>query len=153
MYDIPEDFMRFMIEMHEDEGVAWLERLPMLLDDCAERWSLTIEPPFSLSYNYVAPATRADGTPVVLKVGLPSDEMPEQITVLQHYVGHGMVQVLEYDADWCAFVLERLVPGVSLVHMEDDERATAIAAEVMREIWQGPGGSAPPQNAFPTIAD
>ena len=153
MYDIPEHFTRFMIEMHEDEGVAWLEQLPMLLDDCAQRWSLTLEPPFTLSYNYVAPATRADGTPVVLKVGFPSDEMPEQIPVLQHYAGHGMVQVLEADPDWCAFVLERLKPGVSLVHMEDDERATAIAAEVMRQLWQGPGGGAPPENLCPSIAD
>jgi streptomycin 6-kinase len=155
MYDIPEEFTRFMIEMHEDEGVAWLERLPALLDDCAQRWSLRIEPPFTLSYNYVAPATRADGTPVVLKVGFPSEEIPEQIPVLQHFAGHGMVQVLEYDFDWGAFVLERLKPGVSLVHMEDDERATAIAAEVMRQLWQGPGGAAPANNPFPipTIAD
>jgi CheY-like chemotaxis protein len=50
-------------------------------------------------------------------------------------------------------VLERLLPGVSLVHMQDDERATAIVADVMRALWQGPGGAAPPENLCPTIAD
>jgi len=145
MYHIRKDFTRFMIELHEDEGVAWLERLPELIDDCAQRWSLTMQPPYPLSYNYVAPAIRADGTQVVLKVGFPSDEMPEQIPALRHYDGYGMVQLLESDPDWGALVLERLTPGISLIHIQDDEQATAIAAEVMRLLWQGPGGAAPPE--------
>ena len=74
MYNLPEHFTRLMIELYEDEGVAWLERLPALIDDYAQRWSLTMLPPYTLSYNYVAPATRADGTPVVLKVGVPRGE-------------------------------------------------------------------------------
>src|SRR5260221_10765201 len=124
---IPENFARLMIEIYEDEGVAWLERLPALIDDCARRWSLTVLPPYPLSYNYVAPATRVDGTPVVLKVGYPTGEPIDQIAALRHYDGHGMVQLLESDPDLGAFVLEWLTPGVSLVHMEDDEQATAIA--------------------------
>jgi streptomycin 6-kinase len=153
MYTIPEKFARFMIELHEDAGAAWLERLPALIDDCAQRWSLTMQPPYSLSYNYVAPATRADGTPVVLKVGFPSDEIPEQIPALRHYAGHGMAQLLEADSEWGAFVLERLLPGTTLVQVADDEQATAIAAEVMRQIWRGPGGGPPPVFPFPSIAD
>src|SRR3954465_8047381 len=146
---ITEDFARLMIELYADEGAAGLKQLPAVIDDCAARWSLPVLPPYPLSYNYVAPATRADGTPVVLKVGFPSDEIPEQIPALRHYAGHGMVQLLEADPDWGAFVLERLTPGTTLVHMDDDEQATAIAAEVMRRIWQGPGGGAPPEHAFP----
>src|SRR6476469_5571954 len=116
MYNLPAHFTRLMIELHEDEGVAWLEQLPALTDDCAQRWSLTVLPPYPLSYNYVAPATRADGTPVVLKVGFPSDEMPEQIPARRHYAGQWMVQLLEADPDWGAFVLEQLRPGVALIH-------------------------------------
>jgi streptomycin 6-kinase len=153
IYNLPEHFTRLMIELHEDEGVAWLERLPALIDDCARRWSLTLLPPYPLSYNYVAPATRADGTPVVLKVGFPSDEIPEQIPALRHYDGHGMAQLLDSDPGWGAFVLERLMPGQTLAHVQDDEQATAIAAEVMRQIWRGPGGGAPPEHAFPSTAD
>ena len=153
MYNLPEHFTRLMIEIYEEEGAAWLERLPALIDDCARRWSLTVLPPYPLSYNYVAPATRADGTPVVLKVGFYSGEPIDQIAALRHYDGHGMVQLLEADSDRGAFVLERLTPGVSLILMEDDQQATAIAAEVMRQIWQGPGGAAPPEHAFPSIAD
>src|SRR6476619_8480675 len=93
IYNIPEHFTRLMIELHEDEGVAWLERLPALIDYCAQRWSLTMLPPYPLSYNYVAPATRADGTPVVLKVGFPTGEPIDQIPALRHYAGYGMVQL------------------------------------------------------------
>jgi streptomycin 6-kinase len=153
IYNLPERFTRLMIELYDDEGVAWLERLPGLIDNCAQRWSLSVHPPFLLSYNYVAPATRADGTPVVLKVGFPSGEPIDQIPALRHYDGHGMVQLLEWDVGQGAYVLERLTPGKTLVHMEDDEQATAIAAELMRQIWRGPGGAAPPDHAFPTIAD
>ena len=45
--------------------------LPSLLSDYAQRWSLKLLPPFALSYHYVAPAIRADGSPAVLKAGVP----------------------------------------------------------------------------------
>jgi len=152
MYSIPEHFSRQMIEMYDDAGVAWLEQLPALIDDCAQRWSLTVLPPYPLSFNYVAPAMRADGTPVVLKVGMHSDGQTE-IAALRHYDGHGMVRMLEADPERGALVLERLTPGVSLIGMQDDERATAIAAEVMLELWRGPAVTPPAEHAFPNIAD
>src|SRR5437868_6336585 len=107
MYDLPEHFTRLMIEIYGDEGVAWLERLPALIDECAGRWSLKVLPPYPLSYNYVAPAIRADGMPVVLKVGVPHGEPIDQIAALRHFAGHGMVQLLEADAEQGAYVLER----------------------------------------------
>ena len=73
---IPDDFARTMVELYRESGVEWLNRLPSLIADCAQRWSLTVLPPFEpLSYNYVAPAIRADGTDVVLKVGVPNPEL------------------------------------------------------------------------------
>jgi streptomycin 6-kinase len=152
MYNIPENFSRLMIEMYDDRGIAWLEQLPELIDDCARRWSLTVLPPYPLSYNYVAPAIRTDGTPVVFKAGMHEDTLTE-IQALWHCDGHGMAQLIEADLERGAFVLERLTPGVSLVGMQDDERATAIAAEVMLELWRGPAGAVPAGHSFPHIGD
>jgi streptomycin 6-kinase len=152
MYTIPENFSRQMIEMYDDAGVAWLEQLPDMIDDCARRWSLTVLPPYTLSFNYVAPAIRADGTPVVFKAGMHEDTKTE-IDALRHFAGHGMVRLLDSDRERGAFVLERLTPGVSLVGMQDDERATAIAAEVMLELWRGPAARPPAEHHFPHIAD
>ena len=62
-------------------GAVWLDALPALLDECAQRWSLELGAPFDLSYNYVVAATRGDA-PVVLKVGVPNPELQSEITAM-----------------------------------------------------------------------
>jgi streptomycin 6-kinase len=141
-----------MVELHAEAGAAWLGRLPALLDHCARRWALTVMPPFApLSYNYVAPAVRADGALVVLKVGVPVRELMNEIAALQLYDGHGVARLLDADPSLGALLLERLRPGTPLVEL-DDEQATAIAAQVMRELWRGAAG-VPPAHSFPSVAD
>jgi streptomycin 6-kinase len=149
MMIIPENFARTMAEVYGAEGTAWVAALPDLLDRCAARWGLTIEPPFTLSYNYVAPAVRADGTPVVLKVGWPGQELRTEIAALRFYDGHGIAQLLDADAEWGALLLERLIPGTMLSEVADDAEATRIAAGVMRELWR----PLPPEHGFRSVAD
>ncbi|HEX5692773.1 MAG TPA: aminoglycoside phosphotransferase family protein [Roseiflexaceae bacterium] len=152
MIAIPESFARTMVELHAEAGAAWLRELPTLLDDCAQRWSLTIAPPFDpLTYNYVAPAMRADGTPVVLKVGFASRELQTEIAALRLYDGHGIAQLLDVDLGRGAFLIERLRPGTPLFELLDDEQATTIAAQVMRKLWRGPAGEPPAEHDFPTV--
>src|SRR4051812_14711219 len=114
MHSIPENFARAMVEVYGEAGAAWLKELPALIDECAQRWSLTILPPYPLSYNYVAPAVQADGTPVVLKLGFPEGELIAQIPALRLYDGHGMVQLIDADIERGIALLERLVPGATL---------------------------------------
>jgi streptomycin 6-kinase len=155
IYNIPEDFARRMIELREDEGAAWLEQLPALIAEYERRWSIKARPPYALSYNYVAPAIRHDGTPVVLKVGMLGDELISEIMSLRYYAGHGMVQLLEADDERGVFLLERLAPGTMLASLvpTDDARATSIAAGVMRELWRGPGGTPPATPLLGSIED
>ena len=116
-----------MTELYGEVGAEWLDNLPSLVADFAGRWSLNVLPPFEpLSYNYVAPALRADGTDVVLKVGVPNPELLTEIEALRLYAGHGMVQILEADPDRGALLLERLKPGTPLSTLADDERATRL---------------------------
>ncbi len=155
MHSIPDNFARTIVELYEDEGAAWLKELPALIAEYERRWSLTVLPPYALSYNYVAPAVRSDGTPVVLKVRFPNDGPVIEIAALWLYEGHGMVQLLEADSEQGGFLLERLTPGVPLATLVqiDDERATSIAAEVMRQLWRGPAGAPPADSLYGTIAD
>lgn len=119
------------------------------LDVIAARWSLTLDAPFAnLTYNYVASATRADGQPVVLKLGVPNPEMRSEIAALRLYDGRGMVALLEGDAEAGALLLARVAPGVSLTTEHNDERATLVAAEVMRALRL----PAPFEHPFPTLA-
>ncbi len=138
-----------MIEVHGADGAVWLRHLPALITDCAERWSLRLGPPFlPLSYNYAAPGVRADGLAVVLKVGFPHPELQTEMEALQLYGGHGIVQLLEWDSERGALLLERLMPGTSLAQLADDERATSIAAQLMRQLWR----PVPPEHTFPSVA-
>ena len=133
---IPEEFANRMIEMTGDEGRAWIDALPATLDEYAQCWSLTLRPPFELSYNYVCPATRSDGTEAVLKLGVPNRELLSEMHALQVFNGRGIVQLLEANFERQVFLIERLRPGVELVTLEDDEECTRIAAQVMEQLWQ-----------------
>lgn len=137
---LPTEFQRTIMDGYGARGERWLMDLPALLARLAQRWSLELLPHYDLSYNYVAPAVRAGGTPVVLKVGVPNVELISEMTALRHYDGRGMVRLLESDEEAGALLLERIIPGVPLAEVKDDDVATRIAADVMtRYIIPAPG--------------
>ncbi len=150
MQPIPANFARMIIEVHQEQGAAWLQRLPDIIDDYAIRWGLTVGPPFEpLSYNYVVPAVRSDGSDVVLKLGVPEPTVKGELEALRLYDGRGIVRLLESDAEQSVMLLERLKPGTMLSSLSDDQQATSIAAGVMRQLWQ----PAPAEHRFVTLDD
>lgn len=131
------------------QGAAWLARLPETIARYAERWHLHVDAPFpNLSYNYVAPATRTDGTSAVLKLGVPRHELVTEIAALELYAGAGACALLAADPAGGALLLERITPGDDLRGLADTEAMT-VAASVMRRIWRRPPASHP----FPHVAD
>ncbi len=144
---VTDAFVRTIHEVFGPQGDAWLARLPALVAECEDRWALQVQPPFDLSYNYVAPAVRSDGAEVVLKLGVPNPELTTEIAAMRLYDGMGAARLLDADAERGILLLERLRPGTPLVAVEDDEAATAIAAEVMRTLWR----PVPPQHPFPDV--
>jgi streptomycin 6-kinase len=148
MTAIPTAFAQTILAMYDEQGAAWLQQLPSLLTAYAQRWTLQLGTPFSLSYNYVLPATRADGRAVVVKAGYPSTELHNEMAALRLYTGDGMVQLLDFDQEQGIMLLERLQPGDMLSTLADDEEATIIAAAVMRQLWR----PAPANHTFPTVA-
>lgn len=150
MFVIPDDFAREIVVMHGEEGREWLGRLPAILGRCEQRWGLRIGAPFAhLTFNYVAPAVRTDGTAVIVKA-YAGDEFPLQVEALRLFDGHGMVQFLECEVQDKVLLMEYLQPGTTLLRVEDDdEQATAIAASVMRQVWRPMSAGHP----FPTVSD
>ena len=132
--DLPADFVRNIRQSFPPDGEKWLAELPGLLDRAARRWDLELGEPFLLSYNYVCSARRKDGTEAVLKIGVPNRELTSEINTLRLYNGQGACRLLEADAGKGLLLLERLRPGTMLVTLKDDDRATEIAAEVMKKI-------------------
>jgi streptomycin 6-kinase len=150
MHDIhlPAAFLKTQHEAFGEAGIAWASRLTQMVAECAERWSLKVGPAVpNLSFNWVAHASRDDGTRVILKIGFPEAEARTEIDMLRLCDGRGMVRLLEADPDMCALLLERLEPGISLWNMEDDEQATAIYTEVAPRIWH----PAPDNNRYATV--
>jgi streptomycin 6-kinase len=137
-----------MIELNGEDGAAWIKALPALLDQYAQRWSLQLQPPFELSYNYAAPAIRSDGARLVLKVGVVNPELLSEIAALRLFDGRGMVRLIDADPQQGVMLLERLEPGTPLLHL-DDEEATTIAAHLMRQLWR----PVPADHPFPHVAD
>jgi streptomycin 6-kinase len=132
--DLPLAFLRF------NEGdPTWLRALPELIARYAEKWSLTLAPHFpEIRINYVAPATRADGTSCVFKVSRWVDETSNEIAALRLWDGNGAARLLETDPDTGAMLIERLDPGTMLVEVaeSDDDAATIIAAGILRQLWR-----------------
>ncbi|MBT3323164.1 MAG: phosphotransferase [Anaerolineae bacterium] len=127
----------------------WSAKLPDLLEKYAAKWKLEILTPFeNLSYNYAAPARRADGTLVVIKAGFPKCELDAEIAALGHFGGQNMVCIYECELDDGIFLLEKISPGKSLWNL-DDKQSTNILLDLMPKLWRPYCGEYP----FPTIAD
>jgi streptomycin 6-kinase len=105
------------------------------------RWELSNDGTFPQSYSYVEPVRRADGTAAVLRLG-PDFE------AARWFSGHGAPRVLEIDRELGAVLLERVVPGTTLVG-EPEETAVAAVAAVARELWRAPADDGP----FPSVRD
>lgn len=139
LMNLPPQFRHTITTGFGDDGESWLELLPDLINYCQNRWSLAVGPHFGeLSYNYVAPAVREDGTEVVLKLGVPRDELLTETAALRYYDGQGSVRLVDAEPERGILLLERLKPGVMLATLwpDEDAEATRIAAGVMRRLWR-----------------
>ncbi len=125
-------------------GAAWLDRLPRLVAECAELWSLELEPPFARgSVAYCAPAGDA-----VLKLNFPDEESVHEADALAHWDGHGAARLLARDDERHALLIERLRPGNSLWELPEDE-AVGVALELFPQLWLRPA----PFGTFQPLAE
>jgi streptomycin 6-kinase len=132
-----------------DKGLQWLQSLPTLIDTAKKRWGLEeVQTAPNLSYNYVAFA-RQDASDVVLKIGVPHETLTNEIAALRLFNGEGAVKLLEADEHEGLFLLERIQPGCMLSALQDDDKATHIAIDVMLKLWRSP----PSDHTFPNVAD
>jgi streptomycin 6-kinase len=146
LMNLPPEFARTITGLFGTRGEAWLGELPAKIAAVEARWGLRVGPPYTLTYNYVAPAVQADGTEVVLKLGVPHRELLTEMEALRLFCGRGCARLLRCAPEAGAMLLERLKPGTRLASLADDEAATGIAAEVMSALWQ----PAPEGHSFPT---
>lgn len=114
----------------------------------SRQWNVTIEHIRETQGSLLA-FGRHNNDPVVLKLTKQQGDEWHSGRILQAFEGAGTVRVYEYGAG--AVLLERLDPGnelVELVRTGDDEEATQIVAQVMKQMAH----HTPPANC-PTVLD
>ncbi len=122
---------------------AWLEQLPQRIDEVTNRWTLTVGPPFDndeTSSAWVAPASRADGTGVVLKIALPHMEGEHEIVGLRFWNGDPTAHLIDADEPLGAMLLERCMPGTVLRMLPEPDQDVVIAG-LLRRMWRAPAAS------------
>jgi streptomycin 6-kinase len=113
------------------------------------QWDLVADWAFPLSYRYVEPVRRADGTAAVLRLGPPEDpEFERELDAAEWFGGRGAPKVLAIDRGRGAILLERVWPGTTL-DAEPEDAVVPAAAAVMRALWDPPGDDCP----FPTVQE
>lgn len=124
-----------------EAGRAWWRRLPSLVEDLREQWSLRLEAPYTGgSCSWAAPARLPDGTPAVLKVAWPHREATGEAEALRLWNGQAAARLFAHDPARHALLLERVAPGDAMNAAADvdvEQRLTA-GALVLRELWQVP---------------
>lgn len=122
-----------------EEGRAWLEALPRLVDECLQQWSLRTGAPFPYAYASLAlPARLPGGTDAVLKVQFPDRESEHEAAALEHWGGDGAVTLLAHDSERRALLLERCRPGTPLSGLTPDA-ALDVMIGLLPRLWRPAG--------------
>jgi streptomycin 6-kinase len=149
---IPPQLTRNVSGAWGDAGREWLATLPATLADVLARWSLEPGEPFELSFHWVMAVTRADGTPAVLKLGVPTSEhLRVEAAALRAWNGNGAVRLLEHAPDQGALLLERAEPGIRAASLvpADDAAATSALLGAMHGLHATP----PPASGVPDLRE
>jgi streptomycin 6-kinase len=147
--NFPPEFISNIEGVFGEAGRQFLADIPALMEEASARWGLTeVQPSSNLSYNFVAFAKRGNEQ-VVLKMGVPDNDMDSEIAALRLFNGEGACRLIDYDEEKSWMLLERLRPGVMLSMLENDEEATQIAADLMQKIWR----PAPNDDVFIRLSD
>jgi len=140
--NISRKFKQTMINVWNDKGKTWLLELPERIKYFTNKWQLQNLKPFeNLTYSYVISAYSAlYKTPVVLKMMLSHQELFDEQKALEYYNGRGCVKLLASDIDKGAILIEEIVPGtpLSTLFPINDDKATAIAIEIIKGLHQSP---------------
>lgn len=125
-----------LIEEHSDDDARpWLESLPELANSYLERWELRVTgDPMHGVASLVLPVVRADRVEAMLKLQPVTEETADEALALRTWQGLPVVRVLADDATTGTILLERLDASRPLSAHPDSEAATAILAELLRDL-------------------
>ncbi|MEU6676584.1 aminoglycoside phosphotransferase family protein [Streptomyces sp. NPDC046925] len=143
--DIPDRVRKTVMA---DGNESWLDELPGLVDSLVREWSLMIGASFAGGHAaLVVEATLVDGTPAVLKIGVPGRDIRQEATVLRLANGEGCPKLLREDMGRQALLLERLRAPMHDIVVDPASRH-ALLCDMAVRLWRPIG----PDIGLPTGA-
>lgn len=139
---------------HIPERKKWLDNLPAMVAQLTHRWSLRVLEPFdhaNVTCSWVAAAVCADGTPAVLKLGMPHMEGAHEIQGLRFWNGNPTVHLIDADDDLGAMLLERCQPG-DMLRSEPESKQDVVIAALLKRLWQNSAPS-PDRPSFRPLSE
>jgi streptomycin 6-kinase len=115
---------------------VWLERVPDLVNECADVWGLRLGDAYPAgAAGYAVRADLPDGAPAVLKLIYPHREAEHEAEALRVWNGDGAVRLLAYDEERWAMLIERCEPGTLLATIEPDA-ALGVLISLLPRLWK-----------------
>jgi streptomycin 6-kinase len=149
MSELPDPFPlpRLLVNAARQEGrEEWLRTLPATVAGVADRWSLTVGPPFQPGGQtaWVASVRDASGGDAVLKVAWPHTEALHESEGLRTWAGRGTVRLLaaETVSHATCLLLEACRPGTVLGRRLEEEQDPVICGLLPR-LWIAPPAGNP----------
>lgn len=122
-------------------GARWLDELPAVVDDLAQRWGLHLGAAFAGgTAGFVVAATDSAGRSCVLKVAMPldmdeHDSFVRSVRAHELAAGRGCAELLAHDLTAPAMLLERLGPNLAALGLTLPEILQAITT-TLRSFWR-----------------
>ncbi len=119
-------------------AAAWLDELPSIVAGLERDWEISVGRSFAdATEALVAEARSADGSPAVLKFGIPrpGGHVEQEVAALRLAGGEGCVRLLRADVSRHAMLLERL--GRSLAELKlPIEARHRILCSTVSQVWR-----------------
>ena len=136
---LPDTFINTVLVVWGSAGEDWLATLDERIEKLSHRWQLSdLQLVPDLNYNVIM-FTKSDRYgPSVLKLSMLSIEQQRELAALKAYNKKGAVGLYDSDPSEGALLLERLLPGRSLLDLftSADEQATHIACTIIKQLEQ-----------------
>lgn len=135
MINLPDKYKEKIISIFAVEGKIWLDNVNKIVDKYVKKFNLTnVEVVDNLSYNVVLFAKCEKFGKVVLKIGLPDNEVFNEITALEKYNGKGACKCYYSNKEYRVMILERLIPGETLHKIKNREERIKIFCDVASNL-------------------
>lgn len=125
---IPESFLDSPLPRDQ----AWLTALPAAVEERFATWDLRPDGPVAHGSHALAIPVTRDGTPLVLRMSPPAEDVTEHVGALRFWRGQGTVLLVDADPAAGAMLLERLDMRRSLLDVPADEAMAVLGAMARR---------------------